>query len=89
MLFAASSGHGLVSLTSVLASLYPIVTVLLAAAVLHEHVARTQKAGIVHCSVVLISVALGNQVDQVRSTLQRAELDASRHSDRSNRFTGR
>ncbi len=33
MLFAASSGHGLVSLTAVLASLYPIVTVLLAAAV--------------------------------------------------------
>jgi len=47
VLFAASSGHGLVSLTSVLASLYPIVTVLLAAAVLHEQVARTQKAGIV------------------------------------------
>ena len=38
VLFAASSSHGLVSLTSVLASLYPIVTVLLAAAVLHEHV---------------------------------------------------
>ena len=29
-LFAASSAHGLVSLTAVLASLYPIVTVLLA-----------------------------------------------------------
>jgi len=57
-LFAASSGHGLVSLTSVLASLYPIVTVLLAAAVLHEQVARTQKAGIVLTltGVVLISV---------------------------------
>lgn len=46
VLFAASSTHGLVSLTSVLASLYPVVTVLLAAAVLHEHVAGTQKAGI-------------------------------------------
>jgi len=58
VLFAASSGHGLVSLTSVLASLYPIVTVLLAAAVLHEQVARTQKAGIVLTltGVVLISV---------------------------------
>ena len=46
------------SLTSVLASLYPIVTVLLAAAVLHERVARTQKAGIVLTltGVVLISV---------------------------------
>ena len=55
--FAASSSHGLVSLTSVLASLYPIVTVLLAASVLHERVARLQKAGIALTltGVVLIS----------------------------------
>ena len=46
VLFAASSGHGLVSLTAVLASLYPIVTVILAAAVLRERVAPLQKAGI-------------------------------------------
>lgn len=46
-LFAASSAHGLVSLTAVLASLYPIVTVLLAASILHEHVAGLQKTGIV------------------------------------------
>ena len=46
VLFAASSGHGLVSLTAVLASLYPIVTVLLAAAVLHEQTAPAQRAGI-------------------------------------------
>ena len=58
VLFAASSGHGLVSLTAVLASLYPIVTVLLAAAVLHERVAPMQRAGIVLTltGVVLISV---------------------------------
>jgi drug/metabolite transporter (DMT)-like permease len=57
-LFAASSGHGLVSLTSVLASLYPVVTVLLAATVLRERVAPLQKAGIVLTltGVVLISV---------------------------------
>jgi len=56
-LFAASSGKGLVSLTSVLASLYPIVTVILAAAVLREQVAPMQKAGIVLTltGVVLIS----------------------------------
>lgn len=56
--FAASSGHGLISLTSVLASLYPVVTVLLAATVLHEKVAPMQKAGIVLTltGVVLISV---------------------------------
>jgi drug/metabolite transporter (DMT)-like permease len=47
VLFAASSHSGLVSLTSVLASLYPVVTVLLAASVLHERVAPLQRAGIV------------------------------------------
>ena len=57
-LFAASSGHGLVSLTAVLASLYPVVTVLLAASVLHERVAPMQRAGIVLTltGVVLISL---------------------------------
>ena len=44
--FAASSKHGLVSLTAVLASLYPIVTVLLAASILRERVAPLQRAGI-------------------------------------------
>ncbi len=58
VLFAASSGHGLVSLTAVLASLYPVVTVLLAASVLHERVARMQRLGIALtlAGVVLISV---------------------------------
>ena len=58
VLFAASSESGLISLTAVLASLYPVVTVLLAASVLHERVARMQKAGIVLTltGVVLISV---------------------------------
>jgi drug/metabolite transporter (DMT)-like permease len=58
VLFAAASGHGLVSLTSVLASLYPVVTVLLAAAVLHERVAPMQRAGILLtlAGVGLISV---------------------------------
>ena len=45
--FAAASTSGLVSITSVLASLYPIVTVLLARVVLKERVARSQEAGIV------------------------------------------
>jgi drug/metabolite transporter (DMT)-like permease len=53
--FAASSAHGLVSLTAVLASLYPVVTVLLAAAVLRERVAPLQRAGIV---LTLAGVAL-------------------------------
>jgi len=57
--YAAAAGKGgLVSLTSVLASLYPVVTVLLAATVLHERVARLQRIGIVLTltGVVLISV---------------------------------
>jgi drug/metabolite transporter (DMT)-like permease len=56
--FAASSRHGLVSLTAVLASLYPIVTVLLAATILRERVAPLQRAGIALtlAGVVLIGV---------------------------------
>ncbi len=56
--FAASSQHGLVSLTAVLASLYPIVTVLLAAAFLRERVAPLQRAGVALtlAGVVLIGV---------------------------------
>ena len=59
VLYAAAAGKGgLVSLTSVLASLYPVVTVLLAASVLKERVARTQRAGIALtlAGVVLISL---------------------------------
>jgi drug/metabolite transporter (DMT)-like permease len=55
LLFAAAAAQGLVSITSVLASLYPIFTVLLARAVLHERVARSQEAGVV---VTLAGVAL-------------------------------
>jgi drug/metabolite transporter (DMT)-like permease len=57
VLFAAASGHGIVSLTSVLASLYPVVTVMLAAIVLQERVSRLQVAGITLtlAGVVLIS----------------------------------
>jgi drug/metabolite transporter (DMT)-like permease len=57
LLFAAASTSGLVSITSVLASLYPIVTVVLARLVLSERVARSQEAGIALtlAGVVLIS----------------------------------
>jgi drug/metabolite transporter (DMT)-like permease len=54
---AASSRHGLLSVVSVLASLYPVVTVLLARLVLGERVQRTQDAGVllVLAGVVLIT----------------------------------
>jgi drug/metabolite transporter (DMT)-like permease len=55
LLFAAASTSGLVSVTSVLASLYPIVTVVLARIVLRERVARSQELGIV---LTLAGVAL-------------------------------
>jgi drug/metabolite transporter (DMT)-like permease len=55
LLFAAASTSGLVSITSVLASLYPIVTVLLARVVLKERVARSQELGVV---LTLTGVAL-------------------------------
>src|SRR5437763_8976095 len=42
LLYAASSAYGLVSVTAVLASLYPIVTVALARVALAERVARSQ-----------------------------------------------
>jgi drug/metabolite transporter (DMT)-like permease len=44
--FAAASNYGLVSVTSVLASLYPLVTVVLAHTLLHERVDRSQRLGI-------------------------------------------
>ena len=55
LLFAAASTSGLVSVTSVLASLYPIVTVVLARILLNERVARSQEGGIV---LTLAGVAL-------------------------------
>jgi drug/metabolite transporter (DMT)-like permease len=55
LFFAAASTSGLVSITSVLASLYPIVTVVLARLVLRERVARSQEAGI---ALTLAGVAL-------------------------------
>jgi drug/metabolite transporter (DMT)-like permease len=54
-LFAAASIHGLVSVVSVLASLYPVVTVLLARFLLGERVQPSQNAGV---AVALVGVVL-------------------------------
>ena len=47
MLFSLATVRGYLSVVSVLAALYPVVTVALAAFVLHERVARTQRLGVV------------------------------------------
>jgi drug/metabolite transporter (DMT)-like permease len=56
---AASSSHGLLSIVSVLSSLYPVVTVLLARAMLGERVQRTQDFGVVIALVGVVLITVG------------------------------
>jgi drug/metabolite transporter (DMT)-like permease len=58
VLYAGASTLGLVSLAAVLASLFPVVTVLLARLVLHERLSTSQGAGVVSAlaGVALIAV---------------------------------
>ena len=56
---AASSTHGLLSVVSVLASLYPVVTVLLARLVLGERVQRTQDAGVLVAVAGVVLITAG------------------------------
>ncbi len=55
MLFSLATTRGFLSIVSVLSALYPVVTVALAALVLHERVARTQRLGV---GVALVGAAL-------------------------------
>jgi drug/metabolite transporter (DMT)-like permease len=57
--FAAASAKGLVSVVSILASLYPVVTVLLARAVLHERVHRSQELGILLALAGIVLISAG------------------------------
>jgi len=58
MFFLLSARSGLLSLASVLTSLYPAVTVILAVGLLHEHTSRVQRVGLAlsAAAVVLITV---------------------------------
>ena len=55
LLYGASARHGLISVTAVLASLYPVVLVALAYFFLHERISRPQLAGV---ALALTGVAL-------------------------------
>ncbi|MGN6302433.1 MAG: DMT family transporter [Angustibacter sp.] len=57
--FAMASQRGFLSITAVLGSLYPVVTVLLARLVLHERLSRIQLLGVSAALVGVALVALG------------------------------
>ncbi len=57
--FLVATHHGALTVTAVIASLYPAFTVLLAASVLREHIHRAQGRGLALCAVAVILVAAG------------------------------
>ena len=57
--FLLATQSGFLTVTAVLASLYPAFTVVLAATVLREHVHRHQAIGLVFCAVAVTLVAAG------------------------------
>jgi drug/metabolite transporter (DMT)-like permease len=57
--FLLATHHGLLTVSSVLISLYPAFTVLLASLVLRERVHRVQAAGLALCGVAVVLVAAG------------------------------
>ena len=59
LLFALASQRGYVSVTSVLASLYPVMTVLLARFVLQERLLRVQQVGVVAALAGVVLVSAG------------------------------
>lgn len=56
--FLIASRHGLLSLASVLTSLYPAVTVLLAVGLLREHVSRVQRLGLALAAGAIVLITL-------------------------------
>lgn len=57
--FMISARSGLLSVSAVITSLYPAVTVLLAASMLRERVHATQACGLVFCAAAVVLVAAG------------------------------
>ncbi|MGI8759850.1 MAG: EamA family transporter [Jatrophihabitantaceae bacterium] len=56
MFFLLATRHGLLSLASVLTSLYPAFTVILAVGLLHEHTSRVQRAGLVLAAAAIVLI---------------------------------
>ena len=59
VMFAVAAGEGLLTLVSVLGSLYPVATVLLARWFLHERLARWQVVGVAAAFVGVAMIAAG------------------------------
>ena len=57
--FLVATQHGELTVTAVLASLYPAFTILLAASVLHERIHATQAVGLALCGLAVVLVATG------------------------------
>jgi drug/metabolite transporter (DMT)-like permease len=57
--FALAAQSGMLALVSVVASLYPVSTVLLARGFLHERMSRAQLAGVVTAFAGVVLIALG------------------------------
>jgi drug/metabolite transporter (DMT)-like permease len=58
MCYVLATHAGLLSLASVLTSLYPAVTVILAVALLHEHTSRVQRAGLMLAGVAVVLITV-------------------------------
>ena len=58
-LYALATRHGLLSVVAVGSSLYPLVTVLLARALLGERVRRSQEAGVLAALAGVVLIAAG------------------------------
>ncbi len=58
MFFLLASRQGLLSLASVLTSLYPAVTVMLAVGLLHEHTSRTQRIGLALAATAIVLITV-------------------------------
>ncbi|HEY0416442.1 MAG TPA: EamA family transporter [Gaiellaceae bacterium] len=57
VLFAFASGHGLLALVSVLGSLYPVVTLVLAHVLLGERISPVQRAGVALALAGVVAIA--------------------------------